>query len=453
MTKKQDSAPKAKPETLRVDDIAVAQWNTHGDPKKDPDFDGLVASMRENGLVQRITVRHDLLAELDDETHYELIDGHRRLAAAKALGWKEIAADVVNADDETAQLMTATANLQRTENDPILEADLIKKLRDAGLTVKDIAAKLGKDEGYIYRRSRLVNLTESWRKAAYAEGSEATVAQLEDIAQFEPATQNEVFAEVAASEGSVHFDSFYVVKRAFNNKMHRLAGAPFDTGDCAACPYNTGCKRMLFEEMDEIGDDARCEKDGCFAEKWNAAVDAKIEKLRKKGLKVGFKERKYDIPDSWSLTERRTKDHTEPWSYMEGSLKMLAWGRPSAAKEDAKDALTEEEREAIRRVKKAHKAWKQNRTAAYDKVRKALGDVDTRRRYFRAVIPTEEFRDWAERYLERAAGFSDYIFDGFCQEMRRMTNAATLAEWNVELTDEELSAVTSEDPANAKEVE
>ena len=415
MTKKQDSAPKAKPETLRVDDIAIAQWNTHGDPKKDPDFDGLVASMRENGLVQRITVRHDLLAETDDETHYELIDGHRRLAAAKALGWKEIAADVVNADDEQAQLMTATANLQRTENDPILEADLIKKLRDAGLTVKDIAAKLGKDEGYIYRRARLVNLTECWRKAAYAEGSEATVAQLEDIAQFEPDTQDEAYRDLADDDGNVDFDDFWQIENAFARMMHRLEKAPFDPAECAACPFNTGCKRMLFEEMDEVGEDARCEKPECFNAKWNAAVDQQIEKLKKKGLKVGFKERKYDIPDSWSLAERKTKTNTEPWVYMDGGLKHLAWGRPSQAKKDAKSAMTEEEKAREKAEKRSRKLVK----SAREKLR---GDM--RQHFKEADLTRDEYERLAAARLKREIRRGTWYTDDFVDDYAKTVDSA-----------------------------
>ena len=134
---------------IAITDLRGAAWNTHHAAKKDdPEFKGLVTSVKKQGIIQRVLVR-----KVDEG--YEIIDGHRRVEAAKAAGIKDVPCDIVEADDVTAQAMTATANIQRLENDPLLEAELIEKMVAAKKTYKQIAALLGKSETYVAQRARL----------------------------------------------------------------------------------------------------------------------------------------------------------------------------------------------------------------------------------------------------------------------------------------------------------
>ena len=432
--------------TIASADLVRSPWNTHTHEQLDSsneDIKALAENIKAVGLISPIVVSGP-----QEDGNYDLIDGHRRLAALHLLGIEDIPCIVVEATDEEMQDMTISANLQRLENDPIAEAKLIDRLRKRGDSVKEIAAKLGKKEDYIYRRARLATLTDKWVRAAYSEKDEfnPTVELLEDIAQYEPETQDAVFDMVADKDGEIG-DSDWEIKQKFAQRLHLLAKAPFDTAVCASCPKNTACKRMLFSEFDEINDESRCEDSTCFANKWNATVDQQLEKLKDRGIKVNFKERKYDIPNGyWDMKPKKDKTHTEPWMYLEDGLKHIEWKTPSTSA-NAATAMTAEEREAAKRVKAAHNKWKKNRAAAYDKVRAALGDVEKRSRYFAAVIENEHFAEWAQGYLERQSGSTGYIYDGFCDEMLKMSDEEIRKDFGIELTDEEVTALTSSDPA------
>jgi ParB/RepB/Spo0J family partition protein len=81
----------------------------------------LADSLREHGLLQPVVVRPRGAA-------YELIAGHRRLEAAKMLGWTEIAAVVRDETDDQAYILTLVENLQREDLTPKEEAAALEVL-------------------------------------------------------------------------------------------------------------------------------------------------------------------------------------------------------------------------------------------------------------------------------------------------------------------------------------
>ena len=75
----------------------------------------LKASIKEFGLLNRILVR-----PLDDgDGKYEIIAGHRRVHAAKALGLKELPAIIYPIDHDEATLLMVDSNNQRTDISPM----------------------------------------------------------------------------------------------------------------------------------------------------------------------------------------------------------------------------------------------------------------------------------------------------------------------------------------------
>src|SRR5262245_27733756 len=69
----------------------------------------LADSIREHGLLQPVVARRH--PTCDDR--YQLIAGHRRLAAVRSLGWTSVPAVVRRADADEAFLLTLVENLQR----------------------------------------------------------------------------------------------------------------------------------------------------------------------------------------------------------------------------------------------------------------------------------------------------------------------------------------------------
>ena len=111
--------------------------------------------LKNNGLVQPPTVRKLATGK------YELIAGERRLRAAQIAGWTKIRVTLVEADDQTAAVMTTTENLQREDLNPIEEAVSYKTLQDKfNLTQQEVAEKVGKGRATVANATRLLELPE-----------------------------------------------------------------------------------------------------------------------------------------------------------------------------------------------------------------------------------------------------------------------------------------------------
>ena len=72
----------------------------------------LADSLRAHGLLQPVVVRRR------GRDGYELIAGHRRVQAAKLIGWPEIAAVIRDENDDQAYILTLVENLQREDLSP-----------------------------------------------------------------------------------------------------------------------------------------------------------------------------------------------------------------------------------------------------------------------------------------------------------------------------------------------
>jgi len=112
-------------------------------------LDELAASIKSHGLMQPIVVRHR-----DDA--YESIAGHRRLEAAKLLGWTEIAAVVRDETDQQAYILTLVENLQREDLTANEEAEALGVLvREHKWSVRKVAEAINRDPLYVSRRLRV----------------------------------------------------------------------------------------------------------------------------------------------------------------------------------------------------------------------------------------------------------------------------------------------------------
>ena len=113
----------------------------------------LESSLRTSGLLQPITVRPA------GPNNFELIAGERRLRAATNLGWERIPAVVKDIDDQTALTLALVENLQRTDLNPLEEAEGFQRLVDEfGLTQQQIAEVVGKDRSTVANTLRILAL-------------------------------------------------------------------------------------------------------------------------------------------------------------------------------------------------------------------------------------------------------------------------------------------------------
>lgn len=119
----------------------------------------LEASLRSSGLLQPVTVR-----PIGTDT-FELIAGERRFRAASGLGWEKIPAVIKNIDDRTALTLALVENLQRSDLNPLEEAEGYQRLAtEFGLTQQQIADVVGKDRSTVANTLRILSLPAGVRR-------------------------------------------------------------------------------------------------------------------------------------------------------------------------------------------------------------------------------------------------------------------------------------------------
>ncbi len=159
------------------------------------DIQGLAASIQAVGLLQPIIVR-----TLD--TGYGLVAGERRLRAAKRAGLKTIKAIVIEADEIKNLTMALIENIQRTNLNPIEEAQAYKVLINRfDLKQADIAARVGKDRATIANTLRLLQLP-SEIQAALSQG-DITTGHAKVLLSVSGRQQAELFREIMDKSVSV----------------------------------------------------------------------------------------------------------------------------------------------------------------------------------------------------------------------------------------------------------
>jgi ParB family transcriptional regulator, chromosome partitioning protein len=125
----------------------------------EPELAELEASIKVSGLLQPVVVR----AQSDGK--WELVAGERRLRAVSRLGWSEIPAVVRDFDDRAMLTLALVENLQRSDLNPLEEAEGYQRLIDEfGLTQQQVADAVGKDRTSITNLLRVLTLQPAVRQ-------------------------------------------------------------------------------------------------------------------------------------------------------------------------------------------------------------------------------------------------------------------------------------------------
>ena len=119
----------------------------------------LAQSIRENGLIQPITVR-----EVDGM--YQIVAGERRYRAMRLNGATEVLVHVMEADDLQMAELALVENIQRSDLSAVEEAQsYVEIMNISHLTQSQLALKIGKSQSTIANKIRLLNLSEPVQEA------------------------------------------------------------------------------------------------------------------------------------------------------------------------------------------------------------------------------------------------------------------------------------------------
>jgi ParB family chromosome partitioning protein len=119
------------------------------DPRQ---LEGLIASIRESGIIQPILVR-------PHAGRYQIIAGERRFRAAQAIGLKAVPVLVREVPDDRLLELALVENIQRQELTALEEAHAFRRLQDEfRLTQEEIARRVGRDRTTVANAIRLLRL-------------------------------------------------------------------------------------------------------------------------------------------------------------------------------------------------------------------------------------------------------------------------------------------------------
>ncbi len=181
----------AKNTELLIDEISPNRFQ----PRKyfdDNKLEELVASIRENGVLQPILVQKS-------DTGYELVVGERRWRASKKAGLKKIPALIREVTDAQALELAIIENIHRQDLNPIEEADAYARLADEfALTQEMIAKRVGKSRTAVANTLRLLklsrNIKEDLISGKISMGHARALLGLDNAGQME-ALRKEIFKQ------------------------------------------------------------------------------------------------------------------------------------------------------------------------------------------------------------------------------------------------------------------
>ncbi len=154
------AVPGARLAELAVADIAPNPVQPRTEFRQE-EFDELVVSVREFGVLQPVVVRPRAGAAAG-EPQYELVMGERRLRASKAAGRPTIPAVVKQTADDDMLRDALLENLHRANLNPLEEASAYQQLlADFGITQEALAGRIGRSRPQITNTLRLLRLPES----------------------------------------------------------------------------------------------------------------------------------------------------------------------------------------------------------------------------------------------------------------------------------------------------
>jgi len=132
----------------------------------------LAQDIKENGLINPLCVR------AIGGGQFEVVAGHRRLAALRMIGALNARCAVLNLSDEKYEQIKFAENLQRSDLTPMEEALAVSRLMmSTGCSEGEVAKKLHRSGTWVHRRVELMLLPDDLKEAVHL-GQMATASAL-----------------------------------------------------------------------------------------------------------------------------------------------------------------------------------------------------------------------------------------------------------------------------------
>lgn len=164
-------------------------------PRKElGDLTELADSIKANGIFQNLTVVPV------DETYetFTVVIGHRRLAAAKLAGLKEVPCVIASMDAKEQVRTMLLENMQRSDLTVYEQAQGFQMMLDMGDSVEEIATKSGFSKATVRRRVKMLELDQGTLKAVSER--QLSLTDFDELAKIENANaRNACLSEIGTS--------------------------------------------------------------------------------------------------------------------------------------------------------------------------------------------------------------------------------------------------------------
>jgi ParB/RepB/Spo0J family partition protein len=297
----------------------------------------LAANIAALGILQPILVRplpgnriEDSLADWIPGTPrptHEIVAGEQRWRAAGIAGLRTVPAMIRELGDEQVLEIQLVENLKRRDLHALEEAEGYERLLAAtGLTVEQVAERIGRKRTYVYNSLSLLRLIPEARAAFYDAERKLTRSVAELIARHTETLQPAIMKDVLAFDHLGEPMSFRKAREHIANTYTlQLAAAPFKTddealvpavGSCVTCPLRSGSNPDLFGDFAQAD---TCTNPPCYANKKTAHYERLTAAATARGQTVIVgKEAREIMPDRNTLRGYTRVDEIRP-----GEIKSL----------------------------------------------------------------------------------------------------------------------------------
>jgi ParB/RepB/Spo0J family partition protein len=148
---------KTEVKTIAITEIVPNEVALRGVNKEAEDYQNLMASIKQNGLLNPIVVRPK---SVDGKDFFELVDGLQRFSACCDAGIPEIPVHIMKLSDAQVLEAQVLANVHRIETKPVEYSKQLQKILgcNATMTISELATKLSKSPTWVGERLGLLRL-------------------------------------------------------------------------------------------------------------------------------------------------------------------------------------------------------------------------------------------------------------------------------------------------------
>jgi ParB family transcriptional regulator, chromosome partitioning protein len=174
----------------------------------------LVSSLTLHGQLSPIMVRRSP----KEISRYEIVFGHRRVAAAKILGWKKITARIVEVTDEQMLRIALVENIDRRDfTDYEIGLALRRMKEDFNKSLEEVAEAIGRSVAYVSEHIKLTHLFDSDQRVS---------AEVSTVLQKISIRQSRILLREPDVDSRFRLAQFCLAEGLGEQEMNKLVGHP-----------------------------------------------------------------------------------------------------------------------------------------------------------------------------------------------------------------------------------